>query len=363
MYEENNPIVCEDLDYMYENINFAEKFKDSTILVTGCAGFLGYYFMKFFARHADKLGIKKIIGLDKFIVSSPDWLNDLQAKTDGLVEVHTFDIISDDLSSIDGACDAEFVLHMASIASPTFYRQYPIETLDANIWGLRKLLDIYCKKDNLRGFLMFSSSEIYGDPDPAFIPTAESYRGNVASIGPRACYDESKRFSETMCYLFAEKYNMPIAMARPFNNFGPGMSLNDKRVPADFAKAVIEGQDIEILSDGTPTRTFCYVADAVLGYLKILTHGTFDVFNIGNPNPEISMRDFAKLNVEVGKEVFGYQGEVKFAKSEDADYMTDNPNRRCPIIDKARSELNYHPTIGVREGVERFMKFFKYEQG
>ena len=124
---------------------------------------------------------------------------------------------------------------MASIASPMFYRKYPIETLDANIWGLRRLLDYYMEKE-MKGFLFYSSSELYGDPAPEAVPTSEDYNGNVCATGPRACYDESKRFGETMCMLFAQQYGMPIGVVRPFNNYGPGMKINDKRVPADFAK-------------------------------------------------------------------------------------------------------------------------------
>ena len=146
---------------------------------------------------------------------------------------------------------------MASIASPSFYRKYPIETLDANIWGLRRLLDFYCEK-NIRGLAFYSSSEIYGDPTPENIPTPETYRGNVDCQGPRACYDEAKRFGETMCYLFHQKYNMPITIIRPFNNYGPGVRLNDARVLADFANAVRQNKDIVMFSDGSPTRTFCY---------------------------------------------------------------------------------------------------------
>jgi nucleoside-diphosphate-sugar epimerase len=186
-------------------------------------------------------------------------------------------------------------VHGASIASPTFYRKYPVETLDANIWGLRHILDLYRGRDTLKGLLFFSSSEIYGDPDPSAIPTPETYRGNVSCHGPRACYDESKRFGETMAWVYAQQFGMPITVARPFNNYGPGMRLGDKRLPADFALAVTEGRDLVILSDGTPTRTFCYVADAVAGYLLCLLHGSYDYFNIGIDKPEIMVRELAEI--------------------------------------------------------------------
>ena len=125
-----------------------------------------------------------------------------------------------------------------------------------------------------------------GTPSPEFIPTPENYNGNVAAIGPRACYDEAKRFGETLCYLFAKTYNLPVTIVRPFNNYGPGMRLDDKRVPADFGGAVSENRNITLLSDGTPTRTFCYVSDAIIGYLKALLYAKFEFFNIGIDKPE-----------------------------------------------------------------------------
>ena len=137
------------------------------------------------------------------------------------------------------------------------------------------------------------------------------------------------------------------------------MRINDKRVVADFARAVVEGKDIEILSDGTPTRTFCYISDAITGYLKVLLHGSYDYFNIGIDKPEISVKDLASIYVSEGREIFAYDGEVKLAHSDDADYLTHNPQRRCPDISKARSVLGYDPRVDVYEGVRRFLKFVK----
>jgi UDP-glucuronate decarboxylase len=247
---------------------------------------------------------------------------------------------------------------MASIASPTFYRMYPLQTIDANIWGLRRLLDLYVNTD-LKGLLFFSSSEIYGDPPAEHIPTGEEYRGNVSCVGPRACYDESKRFGETMCYVYASKHSMPIGVARPFNNYGPGMKLEDKRVPADFAKAVVEGRNISILSDGMPKRTFCYVSDAITGYLKILLHGRYDYFNIGIDRPEVSVGDLAEIYVDAARDVLGYDGKIIYERSKEKDYLTNNPARRCPDISKARKILGYNPSIEVSEGVRRFLEYLK----
>jgi UDP-glucuronate decarboxylase len=351
-------VLKNDFNHTYNGLSpeEREKLNGATLLITGCGGFLGYYFMHFFQDKATALGLKKVIALDNFMLGYPAWVKKLEQ--DPLFDIQKFDIITDKIEDVEGAENADFIIHMASIASPVFYRQYPIETLDANIWGLRSLLDFY-KEKKIKGFLFYSSSELYGNPDADHVPTSEEYYGYVCATGPRACYDESKRFGETMCMLFAQKYNMPIGVARPFNNYGPGMRINDKRVPADFALAIKENRDIEILSNGSPTRTFCYIADSITGYLKILLHGTYDYFNIGIESPEISISQLAEYYVEAGKEVFGYTGKVVYATSNDKDYLTNNPQRRCPNIDKARRILHYSPSIPVHEGVKRFLGFIK----
>lgn len=353
-------IVEQDLKRIYSGLTAEErgKFRDSTILFTGGAGFLGFYFIQFLTRYQEELEIKKVICLDNFQVGCPAWLKELSGK--GQVELHRFNVVTDDIAAVPGAEEADYIYHMASIASPIFYRKYPIETLDANIWGLRRLLDFYRNKP-IKGMVFYSSSEIYGDPAPENIPTPETYRGNVDCQGPRACYDEAKRFGETMCYLFHEKYQMPITIIRPFNNYGPGMRLNDARVPADFANAVRQNKDIVMFSDGSPTRTFCYISDAITGYLKALLYGEkgFEAFNIGMDKPEISIRRLAELYAEAGEEIFGYTGQAKFAVSEDKAYLENNPNRRCPVIDKARKLLGYEPQVPVELGVRYFLEYVK----
>lgn len=347
-----------DLQHTYEGLSHEEinKLKGSTILITGSAGFLGFYLVHFFYKFCEKLKLKKVICLDNFMLGYPKWMDTI-AKHNQFV-IQKFDIITDDIKLISEAEEVDLVIHMASIASPMFYRKYPIETMDANIWGLRGLLDFY-KDKKIRGFLFFSSSEIYGNPVKEEIPTAEEYNGDVSCTGPRACYDESKRFGETMCLLFAKQYYMPIGVVRPFNNYGPGMKLSDKRVPADFAKNIVEGTDITILSSGSPSRTFCYIADAAVGYLKILLHGTYDYFNIGIEKPEITMTELADIYLKSGKRVLQYDGKIKYATSEDKEYLTNNPQRRCPDISKAQKVLGYQPTIYVEEGVVRFLQFIK----
>jgi UDP-glucuronate decarboxylase len=155
---------------------------------------------------------------------------------------------------------------------------------------------------------------------------------------------------------------MPITIARPFNNYGPGMRLGDGRLPADLAECVLSGRDITILSDGSPTRTFCYVSDALIGYLLCLLHGKYDSFNIGTDTQEIMVRELAEIYRAAGAEIYGYAGKVTYQESADRDYLTDNPHRRCPDIGKARNKLGYDPKISVEEGVRRYLQFLRSEE-
>ena len=197
-----NSILEEDLKNIHKDLYNRDLFNNSVILVTGCAGFLGFYFMNYFLKYSSELKIKKVIGLDTFLLDKADWLIELEKSHSDILTLKAFDISKDDLSKLNNIYDVSYVVHAASVASPSFYRKYPLETVDANIWGLRNLLNFFNSKENLlKGFLFFSSSEIYGDPSPDFIPTNEEYRGLVSCHGPRACYDESKRFGETICWI------------------------------------------------------------------------------------------------------------------------------------------------------------------
>jgi nucleoside-diphosphate-sugar epimerase len=231
------------------------------------------------------------------------------------------------------------------------------------VTGLRSLLE-YCRgrqgtERPVRGFLFFSSSEIYGDPPAEAIPTPETYRGNVSCTGPRACYDEAKRFGETLCVNFAQHLGLPIAIARPFNNYGPGLKITDRRVLPDFARDIMSGRDIVLLSDGSPRRTFCYIADAITGYYKVLLRGRpGEAYNIGTETPEISIAEVAESMARIARQLFGYEGRVIRGASDDPNYLIDNPDRRCPTITKARVDLGYEPRIALEEGLTRALVWY-----
>jgi dTDP-glucose 4,6-dehydratase/UDP-glucuronate decarboxylase len=331
------------------------------VLVTGGAGFLGYLLVHTLSAigHGDGRDAVDLTIYENFVRGRKAWLDELAGRPN--VEVVEHDVsrpLPADLPRFD------YVVHAASIASPTFYRQFPIETIDANVNGIRSLLDEARRRldvgDPMSGILFFSTSEIYGDPTPDAIPTDESYRGFVSCTGPRACYDESKRLGETLCVNFARQYGVQVATARPFNNYGPGLGINDRRVIPDLARNLLADEDLVLLSDGSATRTFCYVADAVAGYLKVLVRGRAgEAYNIGTEAPEISMRDLAESLAEVGRELLGYSGRVVTTVSDDADYLVDNPNRRCPNITKARTELAYEPSVGLHDGLRNAVIWYR----
>ena len=355
-------VIATDLDLLSHQLRaeFA-GLSGRSVLIAGGAGFLGYYLVQgalhWNRTHAAQPPILVIV-LDNFIRGVPGWLMALDQDPNLRLLKHD---ITQPLPAALG--DVEYLIHAASIASPTYYRKFPIETMDANVNGLRFLLDYTLaqkqKGKPVEGVLYFSSSEIYGDPTRDSIPTPESYRGYVSCTGPRACYDESKRYGETLCVNFARQYGTPIKVVRPFNNYGPGLKITDGRVIPDFARNILHGQDIVMFSDGSARRTFCYVVDAVAGYYKILVKGrSGEAYNIGVETPEISMAELADQLAALGRELFGYAGKVVRKQNADKDYLVDNPSRRCPVITKARTELGYNPQVTIEEGLRRSLIWY-----
>ena len=332
-----------------------------SILLTGGAGFLGYLMAHVLVKIGDEDSREPVnlTILENFQRGRKPWL-------DNLVQNSKVRLIEQDISlgMTPATDDFEYIIHAASIASPIFYRKNPIETIDANVNGLRHILE-YSRPDekkanNVKGVLFFSTSEIYGDPSPEAIPTPETYRGFVSCTGPRACYDESKRLGETLCVNFAQQYDVPVSVARPFNNYGPGLSIRDGRLIPDLARNLFANRDMVLLSNGRATRTFCYIGDAVAGYLKVLTHGLRgEPYNIGTDRPEVSVKELAEKICLLGKDYFGYSGQIEFGKSSDKDYTVDNPNRRCPNISKARDHLSYNPIISLDEGLHRSLVWYR----
>jgi UDP-glucuronate decarboxylase len=355
-------VITEDLELLTTQLQRElPTMSGSSVLIAGGAGFLGYYLVQaplYWNRKNPTAPPIRVTVLDNFIRGVPGWLTSLEGDPNLVLRKHD---ITQPLPEDIG--DHQYLIHAASIASPIYYRQHPIETMDANVGGLRHILNYTLRQKEsgkpVSGVLFYSSSEIYGDPSPGDIPTPETYRGYVSCTGPRACYDESKRYGETLCVNFARQHGVPIKVARPFNNYGPGLKITDKRVIPDFARDILSGRDMVMLSDGAAKRTFCYVADAVAGYYKILVNGRpGEAYNVGVETPEISVTQLAGKLADLGRELFGYGGRVVHRESQDKDYLVDNPNRRCPIITKARTELGYAPQVSLDEGLRRSLIWY-----
>jgi len=315
-----------------------------SVLLAGGAGFLGRYFVAVFSylNRAVLRRPMRVTVVDNMITAGA--LGEL-VKDEASITYVNHDVIR----PLEVRGDVDYVIHAAGIARPFYYRRYPLETLDVAVIGTRNLLELARLKR--ARCLFFSSSEVYGDPDPRHVPTMESYRGNVASMGPRACYDESKRIGETLCYVYHEHFDTVTNCVRPFNIYGPGMQETDYRVMPNFAHRIKMGQPLLAYGTGTQTRTFCYVTDAIVGFLLAMLRGVpGHVYNIGNPVPEISIAEVAQT---MGR-VLGRRLDVVTVEHPDS-YPADEPQRRCPDIQKARQHLDFQPVCTLEEGLRRFL--------
>ncbi len=335
--------ICENLQ---DDIKFLEN---KTIFIAGVAGFLGRYFLETLNQTNLVNGSNiKIIGVDNF-VSSGLLGEYIESYDEKWFSFKKLDLSK--LQSFDIKDNIDFVVHAAGIASPAQYKLRPMQTFDVAINGSKSLLEL-AKLKNSR-YIFFSSSEIYGDPDLQNIPVKESYKGYVSSMGPRSCYDESKRAGETLAYVYNNYEDVHTNVIRPFNVFGPGMQKTDYRVMPNFAFNAKEGRSLEVYGSGKQTRTYCYITDAITGFIKVFLHGiSGEAYNIGNPEPEVSALELANIFVDV------HPREVNVQIKEYPDnYPEDEPSRRCPSIQKAIDDLNYKPIVKLKDGVSRLINW------
>ena len=322
----------------------ADLLAGKTVILSGGRGFLGRYFSETILQLNATLLAEpcSLILIDNLITAGKLGRQEFEQEYVKFIE-------HDIIQPFAFEDHVDYVIHAAGIASPFHYRAFPLKALDVAVLGGRHMLEL-ARSNNAR-YTFFSSSEIYGDPDPAHIPIQESYRGNVASQGPRACYDESKRLGETLCYIYHNTYGVPTNIIRPFNVYGPGMQETDYRVLPNFAKQIKIQQPLHVYGTGNQTRTFCYVTDAMVGFLSTILRGVpGETYNIGNPKPEVSILDL----VEHIQGVLDSQLECNITEHPDS-YPADEPNRRCPDIRKAQIQLDYHPTVELPDGLRRFL--------
>jgi UDP-glucuronate decarboxylase len=343
-------LLRSDIDEVIDGLpmSFWAEFAGKRVLLTGGRGFLGRYFTDVFVRLNERVlepeGEQpvELVVLDSLIASGAAGEAPLRAKNVAFVK-------HDISEPFTPERPVDFILHAAGIASPFWYRKFPIETYRVAVRGTENALGIARRNPKCR-MLYFSSSEIYGDPTEGHVPTSEDYKGHVACLGPRATYDSSKRMAETIVEIYQQQFGVQASIVRPFNFYGPGMQPTDYRVLPNFAARWVEGKPLHVYGTGQQTRTFCYVTDGIRGCLLALVKGhPGQAYNIGNPSPEIGMAGLARL---VG-EVTG--AEITFDTVDHPDtYPADEPQRRCPDISKAREHLGYEPQVALTDGLRRF---------
>lgn len=319
---------------------------DSTVLVTGAAGFLGSHLCEALINQG-----AKVIGVDNLITGRETNISNFTShpnfqfiKANAIDQTHTY--FPGNIGKID------LILHFASPASPPRYQQFPLETWQVNTLGTQRLLDWIHQHSPATKFLFASTSEVYGDP--LVHPQPESYWGNVNPNGVRSCYDESKRAGEAICGIYERDMGLDVRIVRIFNTYGERMDADDGRVIPRLIKQSLNNQPLQVFGDGTQTRSYCYVSDLVDGILSFAfaDNVSGETINLGN-DQEMTVLDTAKL---IHHLVHGdsTEPEINFLP-----LPADDPKQRCPDLTKVRQLLNYQPKVGVEEGLMRTIEDFK----
>ena len=305
-----------------------------TSVVTGGAGFLGSHLTDLLLSRGHK-----VIAIDNLVTGSTDNIAHLAGNPD-------FQFIRQDVTEfLYLAGPVDYVWHFASPASPIDYLELPIQTLKVGSLGTHKALGL-AKAKGAR-FLITSTSEIYGDP--LIHPQPESYWGNVNTIGPRGCYDESKRFAEALVMAYHRQHAIPTRIVRIFNTYGPRMRINDGRVVPAFISQALANKPITIFGDGKQTRSFCYFSDLIEGIYRLMMSETSDPVNIGNPH-ELTMLQFAE-------EIIKATGSK--SKIVHKPLPQDDPKQRRPDITRAKKLLKWEPQVPLTEGLKSTIAYFR----
>jgi UDP-glucuronate decarboxylase len=305
------------------------------ILITGGAGFIGSHLSK------------KLLEQDHDVICVDNFFTGRKENIVELLDNPKFKVIEHDIIEplfIEESIDQ--IYNLACPASPVHYQSNAIRTIKANTIGVINLLGL-ARKHNAR-ILQSSTSEVYGDPDVH--PQPESYRGNVNTIGPRACYDEGKRVAETLFSDYHRTHGLDIRLARIFNTYGPNMAMDDGRVISNFIVQALQNEPITMYGDGSQTRSFCYVDDLVDGLVALMQSDYQQPVNLGNPTFELSMVELAKRIIALTES----QSQIVFKPLPE-----DDPRQRRPDITLARTELHWQPRVTVEVGLERTIAYFR----
>lgn len=302
-------------------------------VVTGAAGFLGSHLTDYLLEQNHR-----VIGIDNLVTGNVGNLSHMAGN-------EQFRFIKQDVTEFIFLNEPiNYVWHFASPASPVDYLELPIQTLKVGSLGTHKALGL--AKNNGAKFLLASTSEIYGDP--LVHPQREDYWGNVNTIGPRGCYDESKRFAEALTMAYHREHKVDTKIVRIFNTYGPRMRLRDGRVVPAFLSQALKNEPITVFGKGQQTRSFCYCSDLIEGIYRLMMSKTNDPVNIGNPN-EITILQFAKEIVRITKS----KSKIIYKPLPE-----DDPKQRKPDISRAKTLLKWQPEVSLQDGLERTIEYF-----
>lgn len=305
-----------------------------TALITGGAGFIGSHL----SERLLALGYQ-VICMDNFITGNLDNLKPLLKNSNFRLVVHNVS------QHIEVAGKVDFVLHCASLASPIDYLDFPIQTLKVGSLGTHNALGL--AKEKKASFMLFSTSEVYGDP--LVHPQKESYWGNVNPVGVRGCYDESKRFAEAITMAYRRVHKVDTRIIRIFNTYGPRMRSHDGRVVPNFIDQALHNKPLTVYGKGKQTRSFCYIDDLIEGILRLMNTEATEPVNLGNPC-EFTVMQLARLVIKLT----GSKSRILFKE-----LPCDDPKQRKPDIARARKLLGWSPQINLEDGLKRTIAWFK----
>ena len=311
-----------------------KKSRQPTSVVTGAAGFLGSHLTDLLIARGHR-----VIGIDNFVTGSIENIDHLGGN-------QNFKFIQQDVTEFIFLHDrVDYIWHFASPASPIDYLELPIQTLKVGSLGTHKALGLARQKG--ARFLLASTSEIYGDP--LVHPQREDYWGNVNTIGPRGCYDESKRFAEAMTFAYHREHQIETRIVRIFNTYGPRMRLRDGRVVPALVSQALTGRPLTVFGEGKQTRSFCYCSDLIEGIYRLMMSDTNDPVNIGNPQ-ELTILEFAERIIRITDS----KSKIIFKP-----LPQDDPKQRQPDITRARTLLGWQPVVKLEDGLKRTIEYFR----
>ncbi len=343
-----NRVLEDDLKTIIaENLSW-EKLKNKTVMITGASGMVGSYMLYVLLMLNDEkhYGIK----VDAVMRN----VNKLPEEVRNREDVNV--VVADVTKDIPDVGDIDYIIHAASPASPLIMQNQPVETIAANTIGTFKTLEL-AKEKNAEGYLFISSREIYGQPDEGQEFFYENTYGFVDQLNPRSCYSEGKKAAETMCVCFHEEYGLNTKIARLAHTYGPGMSIYDGRVQADFLKNVYHNEDIVLKSEGTAVRTYTYIADAIAGMYRILLDSEDIVYNIGNEAGKVSIRDLAEILVSIYPE----RGLKLVFDIPEGGTKGTAPYTLGILSSEKLRKLGWNPKYSVKDGFKRTLEYLELE--